>query len=493
MLRLGEIVVTTEPNKRPILVLGAGPAGLSAAWKLSQDGRKVIVLERGAQVGGLGATSSINGMRLDYGPHIFCMRETKESIELIEQLKPCLGEDPRIFKRRDRIFLLGRYYTYPVRISELLMGLPAGLTFRILFDYARANATLKFHSPKKDSSFEEWGVKNLGRTLYDLCFGIYSRKVWGLPTSQISSRQAQRVAKLNLTEIILRVFGFKVDPVTHFRNFLYPRGGIGLLYERMTEDIEKSGGEIRLGRTVHRIIRQGNRIESVVCATSTGGEERVECSGVISTLPLPVVAGAVEPPLPPEIREHARQLKYRSLQFCYVVVNKERATDLHWCYLLDPPYRCNRVSEQKNVSEEMLPRDKTVLLFEISCDYGDAVWNAGTQELRRIVDEDIRRSKILEDPSLIVDFFTRRVDYVYPVYQLHFEDHLFPVLRALHGMDNFISVGRHGLFLNNSMDDNILLGFNVRDFLQGSQDGAWHSERWFAQMRDYMHLRFEGK
>lgn len=482
-------------SDRPIVVLGAGPAGLSSAWQLGKSGRKVIVLEKSSQVGGLGGTTTLNGFRLDFGPHIFCLRETEDNKAIVRELMPFFGKDPRVFERRDRLHLLGRYYTYPVRIHELLSGVPLGLAFKIVWDYVRANASLRFQSPTKEASFEEWGVKNLGRTLYELCFGIYSRKVWGLPTSQISSRQAQRVAKINLTEIILRIFGFKMDPATNFTKFMYPRGGIGLVYERMAQDIASRGGQVKLGSPVLRLIRQGQRVERVVYALPNGSEETIECEGVVSSLPLSLLVECFDPPLEPEIRAQAARLRYRSLQFCYVVVKRERVTNLHWCYLLDEPYRCNRVSEQKNVSEEMLPPDKTVLLFEISCDKGDAVWNASSEELRHIVEGDIRRSKILDDLSAIESFFTRRVEYVYPIYQLSFEDNLFPVLKSLHHLDNFLSVGRHGLFLNNSMDDNIILGVRLGNFLcQGRQGPAsWPCSEWFKEMNDYMHLRFEGK
>ena len=479
-------------SEPPVVILGAGPAGISSAWQLAEAGRHVVVLEKEGHVGGLGATRSLNGFRLDYGPHILCVRETEENAVLMRKLAPLLGPDPLVFERADRILLRGKYYTYPVKILELLAGVPVGLAARILIDYVRANAALRFFPPAKDRSFEEWGVKNLGRTLYELCFGVYSRRVWGLPTSQISSRQAQRVAKLNLTEIILRATGLKIDPV-HFRTFMYPRGGMGVVYERMAEHVRARGGQVQLGCPVRRLIRRGSRIERVVYQTPEGQEASLACEGVVSTVPLPVIAEAFDEPLEASVRQQAAQLQYRSLQFCYVVVKRERVTNFHWCYLLDERYHCNRISEQKNVDAEMIPGNQTVLLFEMSCDKGDQVWNATDAELRRLVEADIREAKILQDLSAIAGFFTRRVEFAYPVYKLHFEDNLFPVLEVLHRFDNFLSVGRHGLFLNNSMDDNMMLGVKVKDFLQTRQTGTWDPGDWFAHMNAFMQLRFAGK
>jgi len=472
----------------PIAVLGAGPAGLTAGWQLAERGLPVVVLEKADLVGGLGKTITVNGYRVDYGPHTFHMRDTPESRRIRRELTPFFGEQPRVLSRGTRILLGGKYYTYPLRISELLAGVKPALAARIIWDYLRANATLRFQPPTKDSSFEEWGIKNLGRTLYDLCFGIYSRKVWGLPTSQISSRQAQRVAKLNLTDVILRTLGLKVDPATYFTNYLYPRGGIGLLYERMAQRLTSLGGHLLLNAPVHRLIRRGNQIERIVYTTA-GQERELACRGVVSTLPLPLIVRCFEPPLDQAVIEAASRLRYRGVQFCYLLVNRDRITTYHWCYLLDAFYRCNRVSEQKNVSEEMLPNGKTVLLFELSCTKGDAVWSASEQELYEIVLADLRHAGLM-DPAAIEGFFTRRVEYAYPVFELHFEDHLFPVLEALHGMENFVSLGRHGLFLNNSMDDNVLLGMRVGDHL--AREG-FQSRGWLQQMFEFMHLRFQGK
>ena len=144
-------------SERPIVVLGAGPAGMSAAWQLAKEGRRVLVLEKNGFVGGLGATTSVNGFRLDFGPHILCLRETAESQAMLEELRPFFGPDPLISQRTDRILLYGKYYSYPVKIHELLAGVPMGLALRILWDYLHANSTLRFHPPAKHTSFEEWG------------------------------------------------------------------------------------------------------------------------------------------------------------------------------------------------------------------------------------------------------------------------------------------------------------------------------------------------
>src|SRR5262249_53114545 len=154
----------------------------------------------------------------------------------------------------------GREYVYPLEMLQVLTGVSPMLSARILSDYAVATIKSIFAPPKADDSFEEWGVRNLGRTLYDLCFGLYSARLWGLPTSQISSKQAQRVAKLNLKNVILRTLGIKADPTTYFTKYMYPRKGISVLYENMADAIRGKGNCILLNSPAVRLEREGGRI-----------------------------------------------------------------------------------------------------------------------------------------------------------------------------------------------------------------------------------------
>jgi len=471
-----------------IVVLGAGPAGMTAAWQIAVRGRRVDVVEKENCVGGMGTTFSHGPYRLDYGPHTFHIRETEQSKKIREAILPLLDQPPRILQRGTRITLKGRYYIYPFQLTDLLFGLNPFLSLKISWDYLKATLSYRFHRPGPEASFEEWGVKNLGWTLYNICFGIYSRKVWGLPTSQISSKQAQRVAKLNLKNIILRLFHIKADPVSYFQKYFYPYSGIGKLYERMAEEVEARGGKIYRQSTVKRISCEGRQIRHVLIEKE-GREETLDCEGVISTIPLPFLVRLFDPPLPEEAREAASRLRYRSLVLCYVVIRRAKVTDYHWCYLLDDHFRCNRICDQKNVSPDLIPEDKTVLSFEISCFYQDEIWNASEKELLDIVMRDVSRMNLFGREE-VEEVFVKRLRTAYPLYELAFERNLDPVLAALHRYENFITIGRHGLFLNNSMDDNVELAMWVVDFLEKV---GWNSEKWYPAIRKYMADRFQGK
>src|ERR1051325_5129331 len=267
----------TEKKPR-VVILGGGPAGISAAWRLSKLGVPATVIERDSAVGGMGKTIKVGQYYVDYGPHTFHIRETEESRAIPEPTKPLFGDDPLILTRGTRVLLRGKEYIYPLEMLQVLTGVSPLLSFRIVFDYLVATIKSALAPPRKEDSFEEWGVRNLGRTLYDLCFGIYSERVWGLPTSQISSQQAQRVAKLNLKNIILRTLGIRADPATYFTKYMYPRKGISVLFENMAAETCKHGGCVRLESPVVRLEREGDRIARVVYRHE-GSEKTIECDG----------------------------------------------------------------------------------------------------------------------------------------------------------------------------------------------------------------------
>jgi protoporphyrinogen oxidase len=437
----------------------------------------------------MGKTIKLGDYYVDYGPHTFHIRETEESRKIHEAIQPFFGDDPLILTRGTRVLLRGKEYVYPLEMMQVLTGVSPILSFRIIFDYAIASLKSSIAPPKKEHSFEEWGIRNLGRTLYDLCFGIYSARVWGLPTSQISSKQAQRVAKLNLKNVILRTIGIKADPATYFTKYMYPQQGISVLFENMAASARKNGAAIHLEAPAVRLERDGDRIARVVYKEQ-GVEKSIACRGVLSTLPLPQLVSMMTPSLPAAVAQHAAKLRYRSLKLIYIALKRKQLTDYHWVYLLDSQYRVNRMSEQKNVSVSMVPSDRTILCIELSCWRDEPVWSATDEEVYRIALADLLKMGYGVTEAEVSDYYVADIPTAYPVYELNFEEHLIPVLEGVHAVPNLLTLGRHGLFLNNSMDDNVLLGMKIGDHIAG---GDFNSRAWLSQMLAFMHLRFEGK
>ena len=475
--------------KPAIVILGAGPAGISAAWRLTKLGYPVTVLERDGAVGGMGQTIKVGDYAVDFGPHTFHIRETAESKEILKTITPFFGDQPLTLVRGTRVLLRGKEYVYPLEMLQVLFGVNPLLSALILFDYSVATLKSFFSPAKTEDSFEEWGVRNLGRTLYDLCFGIYSARVWGLPTSQISSKQAQRVAKLNLKNIILRTLGIKADPATYFTKYFYPRQGISTLYDGMAREIRAGGNAVLLNAPAVRVERTGDRASRVVYKTAAG-EQSIDCDLVLSTLPLPALVGMMSPALPEPVIKNAARLRYRSLKLIYIALKRPRLTDYHWIYLLDDDYRVNRMSEQKNVSPDMVPADRTIVCIELSLWKHEPLWTAPDEEIYQIALRDLMKMGYGITEQDVDRYYVTQIETAYPVYELNFEDHLIPVLEGVHEVRNLMTLGRHGLFLNNSMDDNVGLGFQIADHLE-SHGGD--SRVWLAEMLAFMQLRFQGK
>jgi protoporphyrinogen oxidase len=473
----------------PIVILGGGPAGIAAAWRLAELGQPAVVIERDSAVGGMGKTIRVGDYDVDYGPHTFHIRETEESRAIHQAIEPFFGPEPLILTRGTRVLLRGKEYVYPLEMLQVLTGVSPFLSARIIFDYIVATLKSTLAPAKKEHSFEEWGVRNLGRTLYDLCFGIYSERVWGLPTSQISSKQAQRVAKLNLKNVILRTIGIKADPATYFTKYMYPRHGISVLFENMAAAARAKGAVTHLNATAIRVERDGDRLARVVYRQD-GVERTIACRGVLSTLPLPALVAMITPALPATVAEHAARLRYRSLKLIYIALKRPQLTDYHWVYLLDGHFRVNRMSEQKNVSSQMVPADRTVLCIELSLWRDEPMWQMSDEEIYRIALADLLKMGHGVKESDVADYYVTDIPTAYPVYELNFEEHLIPVLEGVHAVPNLLTLGRHGLFLNNSMDDNVLLGMKIGDHVAG---GDFNSRGWLSQMLAFMNLRFEGK
>lgn len=477
-------------GKQRVVILGAGPAGMTAAWRLSELGYPVTVLERDDAVGGMARTINVGNYAVDFGPHTFHVRETDESRRVLASIKKFFGPDPLVLTRGTRVLLRGKEYVYPLEMLQVLKGVSPFLSARIIFDYLVATIKSTFAPAKKEDSFEEWGVRNLGRTLYDLCFGIYSERVWGLPTSQISSKQAQRVAKLNLKNIILRTLGINADPATYFTKYMYPRQGISLLYEGMAAEVRAAGNVIKLNAPALRLDRDGDRVARVVYSED-GQDKSIDCDILLSTLPLPALVSMMTPALPAPVVAHAGKLRYRSLKLIYVVLKRAQMTDYHWVYLLDEQFRVNRLSEQKNVSPEMVPADSTVLCIELSLWKDEPLWQASDEEIYQLALRDLMKMGYGVTPEEVLEYHVTDISTAYPVYELNFEEHLIPVLDGVHEVPNLLTLGRHGLFLNNSMDDNVLLGMQIADHIN-RPEGA-DSRAWKTEMLAFMNLRFQGK
>jgi len=454
-----------------IIVLGAGPAGLTAARALSRAGKKVIVLEKESSVGGISSSRRWNGFITEYGPHTYHLKHDRIDRVIREHYPAALPAKKRI----TRMLIRGKYFDYPLKFWQLLRGLNPFFSARMLGDFIYASLKNRLF-PRPDNSFAAWGIRRFGKTLYDLCFGQYTERVWGVPASRLSTRLAsQKLHRLNLKDILIKLLGGKgEEQATYWEDFLYPEEGMGIIFKNMASRIRHDGGEVWLQSEAVSSSLESDRLVTVT-VNKEGEEITVPCSAVISTIPLYSLGKLISDYLSPSALEASRELKNRSLILVNLILNVPLVSDAHWVYLLDPFFRFNRFCEQKNLLLEKKPRLKTLITFEICCDFKDSLWEKSESELLALVRRDIENIKLI-DGRRINDCSVGRVKNAYPIYDLGFENRLQRLLTSLSGIKNLYSSGRQGLFLNTDMHDSMEMGARAAEAaLKGEESRSWYS------------------
>jgi len=435
-----------------VVVLGAGLAGLSAAWRLSQEGVSVDVLEALPEIGGLAASIRRGRFIFDYGPHRF---HTKNDA-LLNWVHGLLGDDLLGRKRKTTVYFMNRYFDYPLNSTNLLRNLPPWVAITCFFDFLVTQMRLRIR-PRVDDSFETWVVNRFGRRLYDIYFGPYTAKVWGSDPTQLSSSwAAQRVAVVDLWDLIKNTLGFRSRPPDEFDHspylidFHYPRYGIGMIAERLARDIRANGGRIHLGARAEMVEHTDGQVQAVVYRQN-GQQHRLPCDYVISSIPINDLVRSLRPLPPATVLTAADNLKYRAMVLLFLTLDKPSVTNDHWIYFPDPADIYNRVSEMRNFSPAAVPLGRTSLCVEITCDRGDAIWTASEAELLARSVEGLERAGLIRREEITGHFF-RRLTHAYPTYDLDFEENLNRLTGHLYGFDNLFSIGRQGMFRYFNMD-----------------------------------------
>jgi len=444
-----------------VLILGAGAAGLSAAWKLAEYGIKVEVLEKDKVVGGLCQTLHKDGYFFDLGGHRFISRDE----QVIRELTVLMGDELLTVPRSSTIRLMGRYFQYPLQTADLLKKMSPGTLNRCMLDYLYTLLRHKIR-PRPDVSFQDWVTNRFGSALYDIFFGPYTHKLWGVEPSQISARwAAQRISLLNLWDVMIRLLGLGRGntPKTYIKEFYYPKKGIGQIFERMTEEIEARGNKVRLGCEVLGLTLKDRRIESVEYKDEQG-KHTVKADHIISTLPLPDVVRFMKPAVGEKYLQAAEGLKFRSLRFLFLYVDKEEISDNTWVYLPDKEYLPFRLQEPKKWSRYAAPAGKTSMTLEIACFEGDDIWNAPASDLVDRGTADLEKLGLLKREE-VTGFFDTKVKHGYPIHDLEADERVDLLLNFVDSFENITTIGRQGFFRYNNMDHSVKMGFMAAEHL----------------------------
>lgn len=455
-----------------VVVLGGGLAGLSCSYELLKSGQhQVTILEKEPHIGGMASSHKIGEYWLDHGPHRF----HSYNKGIMDHLYEVMDGELVTRDRLSRIFLRGKFFDYPLKASNVLRNLPPHILLRALFDYMAIRVKNRF-KPIPDDCFENWVMKRFGKTLYSMFFGTYTEKAWKMSCKEISADWAsQRITLLNLWDTIKKtLFKPKNTPRTLISKFYYPEHrGIGSICEHYEKKILDMGGTIHLGTPVDEIRVDGDRVQGVTFERD-GQQHELRPDILISTIPLPRMIEHVAPRAPQACYDAIDKLRYLSIVFVYLEVDRPTVSPDHWVYLPEKHLTIHRICEFKNFADTVAPEDKTVVCCEITCLHGDETWNLDLEGAAKIAEQDLVTVGLLK-PGESKGLWLTRLRYAYPVYDLTYRDNLNTLLDYAKSVRNLDSTGRQGLYRYNNMDHSVAMGRTLAKRLN-DKDGGDHAQ-----------------
>jgi protoporphyrinogen oxidase len=451
-------------HRRPVAVLGGGPAGLTAGYLLAKRGQPVIVFEAEDQVGGIAKTEVRDGYRFDLGGHRF-FTKSKEVNDLWHEV---MREEFLLRPRLSRIYWNRKFLAYPLEGMDVIKKLgPVELT-RALISYLWAAVKPKGN----EDDLESWVSNRFGKRLYQLFFKSYTEKVWGVPCTELRAEwAAQRIKGLSFFSAAKAAFfgnrGNKIKSL--ISEFHYPRFGPGQMWETMADEIIAAGGEVRMNTPVTQLESSDGRIVAVVA-----GGERIECSEVISSLPLRLTVGITEPSAGPAVVDAARGLRYRDFLTVALVIDGEDLFPDNWIYIHEPGVRVGRIQNFRSWSPWMVPdSSKASVGLEYFCFQGDDLWDAADEDLVEMAKDEIHQLG-LADREKVERGFVTRVPLAYPMYDADYAERVAAIRTWLETFSNLQQVGRNGLHRYNNSDHSMLTAIRaVENILDGKQHDLW--------------------
>lgn len=472
----------------PVAILGAGPAGLTAAYSLGKKNVPVVVLEADPEyVGGISRTARYKGYHFDIGGHRF-FSKAKEVEDLWTEILP---DDMLVRPRSSRIFYNGKFFAYPLKGTEALMKLGPVEAALCLTSYAKARALPN----KNPRNLEEWVTNQFGERLFRIFFKTYTEKVWGMPCTEISADwAAQRIKGLSLTSAVKNALFPSKDSdrnnkdviKTLIDSFRYPRKGPGMLWEECARKIKTQGGKIEMGCRVDSLNYSADRRSWKIGFVRTDGSRgEVEASSVISSAPMREVAESLAPALSDEALKAARALRYRDFLTVTLILEDKQLFDDNWIYIHDPSVKVGRVQNFKSWSPEMVPDPKMACYgLEYFCFEGDGLWASSDEELINLAKRELAKIGLANE-SDVKDGCVVRQKKAYPVYDDDYTRHVEVLRREMEQkFPSLYPVGRNGMHKYNNQDhammtalltaENIAAGKRVFDVWDVNQDAEYH-------------------
>lgn len=455
-----------------VLITGAGPAGLTAAYELSKLGLPSTIVEADRQVGGISRTVNYRGYRFDIGGHRFFSK-----VPIVNQVwREILEEEFLVRPRMSRIYYRQRYFDYPLKAMNALTGLGAVESVRIGMSYVQT----RLFPQTEEANFEQWVTNRFGSRLYEIFFKTYTEKVWGIPCREISADwAAQRIKNLSLREAVRNALlgaGRTADGqiiTTLIDEFYYPRLGPGMMWESCRNLLAARGHETVEGVEVERIRHRHGRVESMVGRTDAGQTVELDAEHYISSMPLRELILALDPPAPPEVLAAANRLRYRDYLTVVLIVKREEIFPDNWIYIHAPEVKMGRVQNYKNWSPAMVPDPtRTSLGLEYFLWEKDEEWTWPDERLIELGIRECVRIGLIA-PDEVEDGTVVRMKKAYPVYDQYYHESIATIRRYLETFANLQTVGRNGLHRYNNQDHSMLTAIYAARNIMGEQHDVW--------------------
>jgi len=450
------------------VIIGGGPAGLSAAYELARHGGVPVVLESDEIVGGLARTVSYKNFLFDIGGHRFYTK----SPEVQQLWQEILGPKLILRSRLSRIRYRNRFFIYPLKPFDALFGVGLLEALRIVASYLRWH----FFPYRQVDNFEQWVTNHFGKRLFEIFFRTYTEKVWGIPCSEIRADwAAQRIRNLSLMRVVRAALrGSRGESIRSLvEQFCYPERGPGQMWEALAFRLESMGYPVLKGRHVSQVFHKGNAVTSVE-TQGQHGTERFDGRHFISSMPMRDLVQALSPTPPDEVMQAAESLRYRDFLLVGLIVNREHICPDNWIYVHDPAVRVGRIQNFKNWSPAMVPNPgQTSLGLEYFVFENDDLWSSTDEQLIDLARREVQHLRLarIED---IQDGVVIRMPKAYPIYDRDWERHV-ATIRAYVEMylPNLQLVGRNGMHRYNNQDHSMMTAMYAARNVMGGRYDLW--------------------
>lgn len=449
-----------------ILIIGAGPAGLTAAWEAEKLGIKTLVLEGDKEVGGISRTVERNGWRFDIGGHRF-FTKVDEVYKIWDEI---LGSDDFLLRpRMSRIYYKQKFYDYPLKASNALFNLGIFEAIRCVLSYFY----VRIRPPKNQDNFENWVAARFGWRLYNIFFKTYTEKVWGVDATKIGSDWAsQRIKNLSLMKAILNAFQINKSGeiiTTLIDKFKYPKYGPGMMWETAYKKLLDKGHEIKLNK---RIVEISKEDDHYLVTTKDG--EQFKADNILSSMPLAHLPKTIKPSPSKEVLNSGENLKFRDFLSVALVINEEDAFPDNWIYIHEPGVKVGRVQNYGSWSPFMVKEGKTCLGLEYFVNIGDELWNMEDEKLIALATDELEKLSLIKKESSLEGYVVR-MPKAYPVYDLNYSKNIENIADWLSKEHKGIHpIGRNGMHRYNNQDHSMMTAVkSVRNIVLNEVNDIW--------------------